>query len=69
MTFRYQDVVDAVFDALEHRKALVIDSLFPGASADYRQEWLDRTPFEFWAHLDSYNRAALANEALRVYRR
>lgn len=60
-------LISNVFYILDGHKHDVIVELFGNIYQSYKQEWLERTPFQFWCHLDSSNKQKLIDFTKRRY--
>ena len=58
--YRYLDyeskLITKVMIGFLNNKHALVEHLFPGAVREYKIEWHDRKPCEFWCHLDPQNK-------------
>ena len=61
------DFITFVFWTLDNHKNRAISELFGDVVQTYRNKWLKRGHFEFWAHLDAANKVKLVELAKEIY--
>ncbi len=60
--------IDNVFYFLDSHRPQAAERLFgAGNSIEYVMEWIQRSPFKFWCHLDQSNRRKLVTMAQEHY--
>ena len=64
---QYHLAIDTVLRYLSNRRVEAIEALFPEANERYKTEWYERTPADFWYHLDTDNQFTLITAAFRYY--
>ncbi len=59
--------IDNVFYFLDMHRAQAATRLFHTKNEEYLEEWITRSPFRFWVHLDQSNKRKLVDMAREHY--
>lgn len=66
-TISRQRLVGDVLYFIKYHRQQAVNRLFPNSCDDYKQQWLDRDIFSFYAHLDIAHREMLIDMTIETY--